>query len=159
VALSSIILVAVSFLSGAAISPLPKYSSYSRSVFLIDWFCLTVLLTGMRALLKKIYLHYRGVKGGQNEKTVLIWGAGDAGEICLHYLKKHTNPTYSVMDFIDDDLSKRSKRLNGVKIVGNRHHLEILAKLNIEFRSNHFFFCFGPLLRQLYFLLIKLFPI
>jgi lipopolysaccharide/colanic/teichoic acid biosynthesis glycosyltransferase len=129
VAMSSIILVAVSFLTGAAISPLPKFSSYSRSVFLIDWFCLTVLLTGMRALLKKIYLHYKGVKDRQNEKTVLIWGAGDAGEICLHYLKKHTNPTYSVVGFIDDDLSKRSKRLNGVKILGNYQHLDILAKI------------------------------
>lgn len=129
VALSSIILVGVSFLSGHIIRELPQFSSYSRSVFLIDWLCLTILLTGMRALLKKLYLHYKAAKGGQDEKTVLIWGAGDAGELCLHYLKKHRNPTYNVVGFIDDDSLKRNKRLNGVKVLGNCHHLKILAKI------------------------------
>ena len=38
VAFSSIILVAISFLSGLAIALKPTVSSYSRSVFLIDWF-------------------------------------------------------------------------------------------------------------------------
>lgn len=129
VALSSIILVGVSFLSGYVISELPKFSSYSRSVFLIDWLCLTILLTSMRALLKKLYLHYKAAKDGQDEKTVLIWGAGDAGELCLHYLKKHRNPTYNVVGFIDDDSLKRNKRLNGVKVLGNCHHVKILAQI------------------------------
>jgi len=52
----------------------------------------------------------------------LIWGAGDAGELCLSYLHKDKQTVYDVVGFIDDEPLKRNSRLNGVKILGDRHH-------------------------------------
>ncbi len=123
VALASIALVTVASLSGLA-------AGYARGVFLIDWFCLTTLLIGYRALVKKLYLRYKAKASSNDEKTrVLIWGAGDCGEICLRFLQKERQLSYEVIGFIDDDPAKRGKRLGGVKILGDRHHLNILSKL------------------------------
>ncbi len=123
VALSSFALIACAFLSG-------KAAGYARGVFLIDWFCLTTLLIGYRALLKKLYLRYKAKASATGEKTrVLIWGAGDCGELCLRFLQKERQPSYEVVGFIDDDPRKRGKRLGGVKILGDRHHLNILSQL------------------------------
>jgi lipopolysaccharide/colanic/teichoic acid biosynthesis glycosyltransferase len=129
VAFSSIILVALSFLSGLAITTKPAVSSYPRSVFLIDWLLLTILLVGLRVFLKKISLRYRAADHATNTERVLIWGAGDAGELCLHYLKKNQNPIYTIVGFLDDDPAKRGRQIEGYKILGDRHHLKILTHL------------------------------
>ena len=123
VALASMALATVAYLSGLA-------AGYARGVFFIDWFCLTTLLIGYRALVKKLYLRYKVKALANDEKTrVLIWGAGDCGELCLRFLQKERQPAYEVVGFIDDDPAKRGKRLGGVKILGNRHHLDFIAQL------------------------------
>ena len=123
VALASIVLVTVPFLSGLA-------TGYARGVFLIDWFCLTTLLIGYRALVMKLYLRYKVKASANGEKTrVLIWGAGDCGELCLRFLQKERQPSYEVLGFIDDNPRKRGKRLGGVKVLGDRHHLNIVSQL------------------------------
>jgi len=123
VAVSSLLLICFSYFSGRFIY------GYSRAVFFIDWFCLGTLLIGYRALLKNFYLRYYAVTLPDDKKRVLIWGAGDAGELCLSYLRKDKQTNYEVLGFIDDAPLKRNRRLGGVKILGNRHHLEILTKL------------------------------
>ena len=123
VALASIVLATVPFLSGLA-------TGYARGVFLIDWFCLTTLLIGYRALVKKLYLRYKVKASANDEKTrVLIWGAGDCGELCLRFLQKERQPSYEVLGFIDDNPGKRGKRLGGVKVLGDRHHLNTICQL------------------------------
>jgi lipopolysaccharide/colanic/teichoic acid biosynthesis glycosyltransferase len=129
VAFSSLIMVALSFLSGLAITTKPMVSSYSRSVFLIDWVLLTILLVMLRLFLKKMYLRYRAADDPKDAKRVLIWGAGDGGELCLRYLEKNQNPSYNVVGFLDDDSWKRGRQIGGYKILGDRHHLKILAQL------------------------------
>ena len=102
----------------------------ARGVFLIDWLCLTTLLIGYRALVMKLYLRYKVKASANDEKTrVLIWGAGDCGELCLHFLQKERQPSYEVVGFIDDNPRKRGKRLGGVKVLGDRHHLKIISQL------------------------------
>lgn len=123
VALSSVFLICISFLFGLSIS------GYSRAVFIIDWFCLTSFLVGYRALLKKLYLMFQDKHFVGQKKRVLIWGAGDAGELCLRFLQKDKQTDYDVIGFIDDAPLKRNRRLNGIKVLGNRHHLGILSRL------------------------------
>jgi lipopolysaccharide/colanic/teichoic acid biosynthesis glycosyltransferase len=122
-AAASLALIAVSFLFDAA-------RSYSRGVFLIDWLCLTTLLLGYRGVLwrRRQQKRLRGLTTAYRT-PVLIWGAGDCGELCLHFLSKERNPAYEVVGFIDDDPQKRGKRLQGVKILGDRHHLGMLCQL------------------------------
>ena len=97
VAVSSLLLICSSFLFAVAIH------GYSRGVLFIDWFCLTTFLVGYRALLKKLYLRYRAGTETADKRRVLIWGAGDAGELCLRYLRKDKQTNYDVVGFIDDD--------------------------------------------------------
>jgi FlaA1/EpsC-like NDP-sugar epimerase len=130
VAYSSVILVALSFLSGLTITTKPAVSSYPRGVFLIDWFLLTSLLVGLRVFLKKMYLRYRAADSSMDGERVLIWGAGDAGELCLHYLKINQHPIYTIVGFLDDNPAKRGRQIGGYKILGDRHHLKILVPLH-----------------------------
>jgi lipopolysaccharide/colanic/teichoic acid biosynthesis glycosyltransferase len=123
VSLGSVAFVAGVYPSGLA-------AGYSRGVFIMDWFCLSVLLTGYRALAKKLYLRFKAPPSTEAEKKkVLIWGAGDCGELCLRFLQKVQQPLYEVIGFIDDNPQKRGKKLGGVKILGDRYHLEIISQL------------------------------
>ena len=122
VTLGSIVLIAIAHLSGVAM--------YGKAIFIIDWFCLITLLVGYRVLVKKLYLRYRGKASGAAEKTrVLIWGAGDCGDLCLRFLQKESQPSYEVLGFIDDNPGKRGKTLGGVKVLGDRHHLDVVSHL------------------------------
>ena len=122
---SSLLLIGVFFFGR-----LETFVKYGRGVFIIDWFCLTTLLAGYRILLKKLYHYYRTeTVGSQHQRRVLIWGAGDGGELCLRYLQKEKENSYEIIGFIDDDPKKRSYRLNGAKVLGSRDHLEILIQL------------------------------
>lgn len=135
VTLSSIFLMGFSFVFGLLFYKMKfgvgssSISHYSRGVFLIDWFCLTFLLTGYRFLLKKLYRKWYYPISAEAHKRVLIWGAGDAGELCLRYLKKEKITQYEVVGFIDDERQKRHRRMSNVKVLGDRHHLKILAQL------------------------------
>lgn len=123
VAVSSLTLVAASFF-------LDIIRGYSRVVFLLDWLCLTTLLVGLRVMLWGVRQRERYQNLAQVDKTpVLIWGAGDCGELCLRFLRNERDPAYEVVGFIDDDVSKRGKCLHGLKILGDRHHLELIVQL------------------------------
>ena len=125
VTLSSLVLIGFFFLIRVE-----TFAEYGRGVFLIDWFCLINLLAGYRILLKKLFYHYKAeTNGKEDQRRVLIWGAGDGGELCLRYLQKEKEQAYEIIGFIDDDPKKRSYRLNGVKVLGNRDHLKILVQL------------------------------
>lgn len=135
VAIASLILASISFLFGLTkgyhVAGVYTRGAYARGVFYIDWLCLTTLLVGYRVLLRKIYLWRKTNKMLNNgRKRALIWGAGDAGELCLRYLQKENNPSIEVVGFIDDDPKKKGKRILGVKILGDRHHLTLLSQLH-----------------------------
>jgi UDP-GlcNAc:undecaprenyl-phosphate GlcNAc-1-phosphate transferase len=122
---ATILLIGFAFLSGLA------RNGYARGVFFIDWFCLTTLLIGYRLLLKKISQRQKNIVEipTNHKKQILIWGAGDAGELCLRYLLKELDPDFTIVGFIDDDPKKRGKKIRGITVLGDRHHLEILIQL------------------------------
>ena len=125
VTLSSIIFVGVCYLLG-----FPQRSGYGREIFVVNWSLLVVLLIGYRIILKKIYVVYKEGKGADIVKIpVLVWGAGDAGEFCVNYLRKQRPQIYEIVGFLDDDPRKRGKKISGVKIMGNRDHLKTLKEL------------------------------
>ena len=123
VTISSLVLIAVAFLFNIS-------RDYSRGVFFTDWFCLSVSMTSYRLLAWK-YRQYQRSKTLSSDKkiNVLIWGAGDCGELCLRFLKKERQPAYNVVGFIDDDSLKRGRKIHGTKILGDRYHLKIIAQL------------------------------
>ncbi len=63
-------------------------------------------------------------------KTVLIYGAGDAGYQLLKLVLMDRNAEYRIVGFIDDNPGKRNLKLIGVPVVGTR---EALATASMKF--------------------------
>ncbi len=84
-------------------------TNYPRSVYILDTILLVFLLGGVR-LLKRFY---QGVGYLSQGKRVLVYGAGDTGEMIVRNLK--TNPDkydYEAVGFIDDNLAMFDQRIH-----------------------------------------------
>jgi lipopolysaccharide/colanic/teichoic acid biosynthesis glycosyltransferase len=122
--LGSLLLVLCSYFSGAL------FLGYGRGVFVIDWLCLTVMLLGYRILLKTLHQYFMKEKvHGKPERVALIWGSGEQGVWCSRYLAQSRNPRYYVVGFIDDEASLQHKHIDGLRVLGDHHHLEVLARI------------------------------
>jgi hypothetical protein len=125
VLLASGLFVVVSFLSGIDLR------SYGRSICVIDWFLLTSMLIGYRALARAIQTHFylQDLTDVPSRRRVLIWGADDEGIWCHRFLREQSDPAYEVVGFLDPDPKKRHRRIDGLKVLGDQHHLEVLSAL------------------------------
>ena len=95
---------------------------YPRSVFIVDSLLLIFFLGGLR-LARRIY---REQQHNRRRKRVLIYGAGDAGELVVRDMKKHED--YHPIGFIDDDVSKVGLRIHGVAVLGTRDSIPALIE-------------------------------
>ena len=119
--ISSLFLVAVAQVVG--------FSKYSILVALLDGFILAVLLSSMRLFLRYYWEKKRRVVESPIRRRVLIYGADDFGYKAYNALTSNGFGTHTVVGFIDDSLDKYGKTVNGLKVLGNRYHIQALAKL------------------------------
>ena len=73
-----------------------------------------VTLSSSRLLFKMIYKSLKSKLS--TSKRVLIYGAGDSGIITYNALVSNLSSRFSVVGFIDDDVKKNGKSINGVPI-------------------------------------------
>lgn len=92
---------------------------YPRSVFIIDAILLTGLLGGLRVA-RRVYSSATLRSSG---RRVLIYGAGDAGEMIVRDMLQ--NPDYNArpIGFIDDDYRKVGRRIHRLPVLGSRSQL------------------------------------
>jgi FlaA1/EpsC-like NDP-sugar epimerase len=90
--------------------------NYPRSIFITDAVLLLVMLGGAR-LGRRIRHEF---KPAANSRSVLIVGAGDAGEMLARDMRKRTECGYAPIGFIDDDPRKVGERIHGVRVLGSR---------------------------------------
>jgi FlaA1/EpsC-like NDP-sugar epimerase len=90
-------------------------AAYPRSVYLIDAMLLVLLLSAPR-LSRRIYGEVRRMR--PEGRRVLIYGAGDAGEMIVREMRHEPSYGYRPIGFIDDDPTKVGQRIHGVKILG-----------------------------------------
>jgi FlaA1/EpsC-like NDP-sugar epimerase len=92
---------------------------YPRSVYLIDALLLVALTAGVRLARRMQY----SFSSSTDQKRVLIYGAGDAGERLVRELRENQGFGYQPVGFVDDDPRKTGQRIHGVKVLGTRAHL------------------------------------
>lgn len=74
-----------------------------------------VVLAGSRLLFKILYSYYKSKL--LYSKNICIYGAGDSGIATYNALLNNTKTCYSIVSFIDDDVKKQGKVINGVPIL------------------------------------------
>ena len=95
--------------------------SYSRSVVIMDSALLVLGLCGVRLFprVARLWRLKDGRKHTPGLKRLLIYGAGDAGEMIVRDMRTSANG-YELLGFIDDDPAKIGQRIHGVPVLGDR---------------------------------------
>lgn len=102
-------------------------SSFPRSIYVLDFLvCLTGMVAG-RALVKWL-LERRHAAPSKPQRRTLIYGAGKTGVATLAEIRAHAGIGCRVMGFLDDDATKRSMRIHGVRVLGGRADLVAVAR-------------------------------
>ncbi|HVF31075.1 MAG TPA: hypothetical protein VNA22_08895 [Pyrinomonadaceae bacterium] len=104
-----------SVLSVGAILLLYRFQNFSRAVFVLDGILLLLLLVGSRMAFRLIREFLPNAAGGDGRR-VLIYGAGDGGEMVLRELRNNSEWKYLPIGFIDDDPLKKGKVINGLQV-------------------------------------------
>ncbi len=112
-----------------------RLTDFPRSVFVIDWFVILVLVGGSRFA----YRLYRegwlkpGTYPNDTARNVLIVGAGRAGEMLLREILGNYRLNYTPVGFIDDDRKKRDRTIHGYRVLGNTREIPgIVIKYSIS---------------------------
>lgn len=102
-----------------------RFSEYSRAVFFIDWILLLFLISGVRISFRLLGEFFsRAREKGNN---ILIFGAGDTGEMIIREIKRNKSLNYNPIGFIDDDPAKLGNKIQGVAVLGSRKRIRDLA--------------------------------
>src|SRR5438094_3177207 len=94
-----------------------RFQGFSRAVFLIDALVMLMLLAGSRMAFR-LFRQVLPVANDGAGRRVLIYGAGDAGELLLRELINNRDLRCSPVGFMDDDPMKQGKVIHGYRVFG-----------------------------------------
>ncbi|MGH7782950.1 MAG: hypothetical protein ACREO5_03790, partial [Candidatus Binatia bacterium] len=98
-----------------AILLLYRFQYFSRAVFVVDAIVLLLALVSSRMafrLIRQMLPAGAGIDG----RRVLIYGAGDGGEMVYRELRNNPSWQYIPVGFIDDDPLKKDKVIHGLRV-------------------------------------------
>jgi FlaA1/EpsC-like NDP-sugar epimerase len=124
---------ASSIISVVTLFLLYRLEQYPRSVFILDWFVVIILIGGSRFAYR---LYREGWFGGKaylrrtsgNVSRILIVGAGKAGEAMLRETFRNPQYGFTPIGFVDDDRKKRNSTIHGIRVLGNTRDIPKLVK-------------------------------
>ena len=108
--------------------------SVPRSYYVL-YFFLMLLTTCATRFSYRILRSFQNKLQKSDDRPIhtMVIGAGEAGSIIIHELKSSQYLNRKVVCAIDDNISKKGKYLQGVKIVGNREDiLTSVEKYGVE---------------------------
>lgn len=121
-----------SVLSVLALLLLYRFEFYSREVFILDALLLMAALSASRMAFRFFRQMLPSSVVGDKRK-ILIYGAGDGGEMVLRELKNNPEWNYTPIGFVDDDPLKKDKVIHGLRVYGGNGSLKtICLNNNIE---------------------------
>lgn len=108
-----------------------RFDGYSRSVFVLDWLMVTVFLCGSRVAFRLLGDSLRPQR--DDARRILIYGAGDGGELAVREMLHNAALGRSPVAFLDDDPAKRWRRIRGVPVLGGAERIEeVLSAQRID---------------------------
>src|SRR5882762_5591894 len=109
-----------------------RFQGFSRAIFLIDALVMLLLLAGSRVAFR-FFRQVLPAANGDTARRVLIYGAGDAGELLLRELLNNRELSYAPVGFMDDDPQKQGKVIHGFRVFGGNGLLgKIVSDHQIE---------------------------
>jgi FlaA1/EpsC-like NDP-sugar epimerase len=107
-------------------------ADFSRPVLLIDWLLTLCLVGGLRMSIRVIGEandKSRRSKNTVGARRVLVVGAGEAGTMVVREMQRNPQIEMMPIGFLDDDRSKRGKRIYGTTVLGDIASLEHIVKV------------------------------
>ena len=109
-----------------------RFEGFSRTIFLIDALVMLLLLAGSRVAFR-FFRQVLPAGNGDSARRVLIYGAGDAGELLLRELLNNRELSYAPVGFMDDDPQKQGKVIHGFRVFGGNGLLKkIMTEHEVE---------------------------
>jgi UDP-GlcNAc:undecaprenyl-phosphate/decaprenyl-phosphate GlcNAc-1-phosphate transferase len=103
-----------------------RFEGLSRAVFVLDAVYFFLMLTGSRAAFR---FFRRVIPAPSNGgRRVLIYGAGDGGELLLREMRNNPELQYTPVGFLDDDPLKKGKMIHGLKVLGGNGNLRRICE-------------------------------
>jgi FlaA1/EpsC-like NDP-sugar epimerase len=110
-----------------------SFIGFSRSVFIIDWFLTILLVSSFRISVRLFYekiitdeqtpttflslIRSFSKKKNENKKLIII-GAGYSGEKICREIRNNPNLKYTIIGFLDDDPKKKGRSIHGIRVIG-----------------------------------------
>lgn len=129
----------------AAVAYLHRFQGFARSIFMLDGILSFLLCAGLRVTIRSFYASVSSswglqsfcLPGGRKAeapgKSVLLIGAGGAGEKMLREIYDNPQLNYSVVGFLDDDPGKWGRSLHGHTVFGGAEALpEVAGRQRID---------------------------
>jgi len=106
-----------------------RFISFSRTVFVIYWVILFVLVTASRFSYRLIEeaTPKNSMKRG---RRALIYGAGAGGQLVMQEIERNQHLGLALVGFIDDDIRKQNRKFGGYPIFGGKDRLREIVHRN-----------------------------
>jgi UDP-GlcNAc:undecaprenyl-phosphate GlcNAc-1-phosphate transferase len=104
-----------------------RFEGLSRAMFVLDALLLLMALAGSRMafrLFRQMLPTPKSLEG----RRVLIYGAGDGGELLLRELLNNRELHYAPVGFLDDDPKKKGKVIHGLRVFEGNGSLRAICK-------------------------------
>ena len=121
-----------SILSVLAILFFYRFTNFSRTVFVVNALLLFLGVAGSRVAVR-LFRQLAPLPANTEGRKVLIYGAGDGGEMVLRELYNNADWNYLPVGFLDDDPLKKDKLIRGLRVHdGNGSLQKICRQMKIE---------------------------
>jgi FlaA1/EpsC-like NDP-sugar epimerase len=101
-----------------------------RSIVVMDFLIVLALVAGVRLLARTVMERPTPRAFVARGREVLVVGAGDAGQLILREMLRNPALGYTPIGLVDDNVRKRSMRLQGVRVLGTTGDLPRLLRDN-----------------------------